>query len=58
MAANKDVEVEGSVSAAEALFLQNVIDESLRAGNHLMSQYWYSLAVKAAQGGQHLYPLA
>lgn len=58
MAANKDTQVEGSQSAAEALFLQNMADEAKRGENHLMTQYWYKLAVQAAQGGNHLYPLA
>lgn len=60
MSANKDVEVAGSQSAAAALFLQNAADEAKRGGgeNALMSQYWYKLAVQAAQGGNHLYPLA
>jgi hypothetical protein len=50
--------VAGSVSAAQALFLANAIDEARRGENHLMTQYWYNLAAKAAAGGQHLYPQA
>jgi hypothetical protein len=57
MAGNKDVAVEGSQSAALTLFLQNAADEAKRGENHLMSAYWYRLAVQAAQAGNHLYPL-
>jgi hypothetical protein len=58
LASNKDTQVAGSVSAAQALFLANAIDEARRGENHLMTQYWYNLAAKAAAGGQHLYPQA
>lgn len=57
MARNKDSNVAGSQSAALALFLQNAADEA-KGENHVMSQYWYKLAVLASQAGQHLYPLA
>lgn len=57
MAGNKDVQVHASQSAAAALFLQNAADEAKRE-NHLMTVYWYKLAVQAAQGGNNLYPLA
>lgn len=57
MAGNKDVEVLGSQSAAATLFLQNAHESALQ-GDVTGSQYWYNLAVQAAQSGNHLYPLA
>lgn len=56
MAGNKDIQVNGSQSAAKTAFLQNAID-SARQGDILGSQYWQKLAVLAAQTGNHLYPL-
>jgi hypothetical protein len=56
LAGNKDVEVNGSQSAAKAVFLQNSID-SARQGDVGASQYWHKLAALAAQSGNHLYPL-
>lgn len=58
MAANKDVQVAGSQSAALAVFKQCVTDEAMRSENVLMSQYWHALAAQAAASGQHMYPAA
>jgi len=57
MAANKDVPVLGSQSAAAAIFLAEARDAANR-GQHALSQYWLALTVPAQQSGQHIYPNA
>lgn len=56
MAGNRNVKVLGSQSAAATLFLNNAYESAMQ-GDHAGSQYWYKLAVQAAQSGQHMYPL-
>ena len=56
MAGNKDVQVEGSQTAAKAVFLANAADAA-RQGDLKGSQYWAHLAYLAGLSGNHLYPL-